>query len=197
MKNKKIICTSFFFTIFLLVFQFFGFYARNVFAASECGSCDSSSECGSGMTCADCKSQEVLKNCPGSGCSDAAGRCVSASSSGSSSYSGSGAYSYRSYGSSGYGWNPYFLAYFGLPGGSVTGIIIGILKWILYLFGFLGIIGFAISGIMYLLSAGDDDAMKRAKRAMQYSIIGVIVGLIGVIVLKTAYAVLSQGLYYF
>lgn len=98
---------------------------------------------------------------------------------------------------SSYGWNPSYLSYFGLPDGSITGIVIGVLEWILYLFGFLGIIGFAVSGIMYLLSAGNDDTMKRAKNAMYYSIIGVIVGLVGVVVIKAVYAILSQGIYFF
>ncbi|HRZ95737.1 MAG TPA: hypothetical protein P5262_04220 [Candidatus Moranbacteria bacterium] len=94
------------------------------------------------------------------------------------------------------GWNPGYLSYFGLPGGSVTGIVVGILQWILYLFGFLGILGFVISGILYLLSAGDDDQMKRAKNAMSYSIIGIIVGLSGVVLIKTVYLILSAGLYF-
>ena len=36
---------------------------------------------------------------------------------------------------------------------------------------------------MYLVAAGDEDAQARAKRAMYYSITGVIVGLVGLIIL--------------
>lgn len=93
-------------------------------------------------------------------------------------------------------WDPSYLSGFGLPEGSITGIVVGVLQWVLYLFGFLGILGFAISGIMYLLSAGDDDQMKRAKNAMNYSIIGIIVGLSGVVLMKAIYMILSQGLYF-
>jgi len=48
------------------------------------------------------------------------------------------------------------------------------------------VIGFVISGIIYLISAGDEDAQERAKRAMIYSITGVIVGLAGLVIIYTA-----------
>lgn len=73
---------------------------------------------------------------------------------------------------------------YGLPSGTIYDIVTGILTWILGILGFIGIIGFAISGIMYLVSAGNDDAVKKAKAAMKYSIIGVIVGLAGVVALQ-------------
>ncbi len=87
-------------------------------------------------------------------------------------------------GGSGGGWNVGNFTNFGLPQGSITGIIANILLWILYIFGILGVIGFVISGIMYLTAAGDEDRMKAAKRAMMYSIIGVVVGLLGVVILQ-------------
>jgi hypothetical protein len=93
-------------------------------------------------------------------------------------------------------WTVYSLAIFGLPAGSITGIIIGIVQWILYIFGFLGILGFVIAGILYLLSTGDDDRMKKAKQAMQYSIIGIVVGLCGLIVIKAVFIMLNQGFYF-
>lgn len=70
-----------------------------------------------------------------------------------------------------------------LSGQSIFNIIKTFMLWILGLLGFLAVIGFVISGIMYLVAAGDEDAQKRAKRAMYYSITGVIVGLIGLIIL--------------
>jgi hypothetical protein len=45
------------------------------------------------------------------------------------------------------------------------------------------VIGFVISGILYLVAAGDEDAQARAKRAMIYSITGVIVGMVGLVIL--------------
>ena len=73
---------------------------------------------------------------------------------------------------------------FGLPAGSIWRIITNILVWMLGLFGIIGILGFLISGIIYLTAAGDEDRMAYAKRAMQYSIIGVIVGLVGFVIIQ-------------
>lgn len=82
------------------------------------------------------------------------------------------------------GWNVGNFTNFGLPQGSITGIIANILLWILYIFGIIGVIGFVISGIMYLTAAGDEDRMQAAKRAMFYSILGAVVGLLGVVILQ-------------
>ncbi len=80
----------------------------------------------------------------------------------------------------------------GLPSApsGIGGIIENIAFWLLALLGFLGIVGFVVSGIMYLLSAGSDEAIKRAKKAMTASIIGVIVGLAGVVVVQAIDAAL-------
>jgi len=74
----------------------------------------------------------------------------------------------------------------GLSDQSIWNIIRNFMLWILGLLGFIAVIGFVISGIMYLIAAGDEDAQKRAKRAMYYSITGVIVGLIGLVALYAA-----------
>ena len=58
-----------------------------------------------------------------------------------------------------------------------------IASWLLAIFGFVAVIGFVISGILYFISAGDEDQQERAKRAMIYSITGVIVGLAGLVVI--------------
>jgi len=89
------------------------------------------------------------------------------------------------------GWSIDSITGFGLPSNSIKNIIEKLLLWLLGIFSFLGVIGFAISGIMYLTSAGDDDRMKTAKQAMQYSIIGVIVGISGVVIITAANALLE------
>ncbi|HBO16642.1 MAG: hypothetical protein UR69_C0004G0006 [Candidatus Moranbacteria bacterium GW2011_GWE2_35_2-] len=71
----------------------------------------------------------------------------------------------------------------GLPWDNIASIIGNIMFWILSLVGVVAIIGFAISGLMYLTSAGDDDQIKKAKNAMKNSIIGVIVALVGLVVI--------------
>ena len=73
---------------------------------------------------------------------------------------------------------------FNLPTGSVYGIVATIVGWLLAIFGILGILGFVISGIMYLVSFGDETMAKKAKSGMLFSIIGIIVGLSGFIVMQ-------------
>ena len=82
--------------------------------------------------------------------------------------------------------NPY-----GLPEGSILDIVSGILFWLLSIFALVGIIGFIISGIIYLVSAGDENTISRAKTAMMWSIVGVIVGLSGFVIMQAVAAMLS------
>jgi hypothetical protein len=74
----------------------------------------------------------------------------------------------------------------GLPENSIMNIIKGIMNWLLALVGILGVIGFAIAGILYLTAAGDEDRIKTAKSAMTYSIIGVIIALLGLVIIRAA-----------
>jgi hypothetical protein len=76
----------------------------------------------------------------------------------------------------------------GLPAGSLLGIITSGMNWLLIVVGILGVIGFVISGIIYLTAAGDEDQIARGKRTMIYSIIGVIVALLGVVIIQAVQA---------
>lgn len=81
----------------------------------------------------------------------------------------------------------------GLPGGSLTGVVSNFTNWILGIFGFLAIISFLVSGIMYLLSAGDDKAQEKAKKQMTWSIMGVVIGLAGLVVIYAVDMLLNAG----
>ena len=80
----------------------------------------------------------------------------------------------------------------GLPDapGGIRDILTNLLNWLLGIIGIIAIIAFAISGIQYMVSAGDSDTMETAKRNALYSIIGIIVALSGYIIVKAIYAVL-------
>lgn len=80
-----------------------------------------------------------------------------------------------------------------LPEGTLMNIVTGIMNWLLMLVGILGVIGFAIAGVLYLTSAGDEGRAGTAKNAMLYSIIGVIVALLGMVILKAAETMLKGG----
>jgi hypothetical protein len=71
-----------------------------------------------------------------------------------------------------------------LPDGSIFEILQNGMQWLLAIFGIIAVIGFVISGILYLTSAGNDDQITKAKSAMTWSIVGVIVGLMGIVVLN-------------
>lgn len=70
-----------------------------------------------------------------------------------------------------------------LPDSDVITIVTNIMYWILGIFGFLAIIAFAISGIQYILSVGDEKSIDTAKRSMKWSIIGVVVALSGLVII--------------
>jgi len=90
-------------------------------------------------------------------------------------------------------WNISRLTTYGLPAGTLTAIIVNILNWLLFVLGIVGVIGFVISGIMYLISTGDQTMIDRAKRGMTYSIVGVIVGLAGLVVIRAIDAILDAA----
>ncbi|MFA9262375.1 MAG: hypothetical protein ACEQSB_03405 [Undibacterium sp.] len=79
----------------------------------------------------------------------------------------------------------------GLPLASVYDIISNTVSWLLAVLGFIAIMGFVISGIQYLTSAGDEGQIDTAKTNMKYSIIGVIVALMGFVVINAVDAWLN------
>ncbi len=94
-------------------------------------------------------------------------------------------------------WNPGSVApASGLPSSSIYDIVHNIMYWALEIFGILAVIGFVISGIMYIISSGNEDTMRNAKDAMVYSIIGVVVALSGLIVIYAIESAL-RGYSYF
>jgi len=79
----------------------------------------------------------------------------------------------------------------GLPSASIWAIVSAIMLWILIIFGFVGVIGFTISGILYLTAAGDEGQIDKAKKAMSYSIVGAVIGISGYVFLQAAQQMLS------
>lgn len=77
--------------------------------------------------------------------------------------------------------------------GSITGWVNTIINWIIGLVGLLAILGFLISAILYFTAAGDEEKVTKAKNAMTYSIIGVVVALIGVIAINVISDFLAGG----
>lgn len=75
---------------------------------------------------------------------------------------------------------------YGLPNpwDGIYGIIDNALLWILSIFTLLAIISFVINGIMFLMAGGSQDMADRAKRGVTYSILGILVGISGYIIIR-------------
>lgn len=81
----------------------------------------------------------------------------------------------------------------GLSSTPVATIIMNVMNWLLAILGFVAVLGFVISGMQYLLSAGDEGMVETAKRNMKYSIIGVVVALSGRVLIMAINNLLSGG----
>lgn len=79
----------------------------------------------------------------------------------------------------------------GLSEATIGDILVNFFGWLFGIFGFLALIAFLISGSQYLIASGDDDMIKTAKRNMKYSIVGVIVGLAGYVIIQAISMALS------
>jgi cytochrome bd-type quinol oxidase subunit 2 len=81
----------------------------------------------------------------------------------------------------------------GLPDQSITQIIIAAMNYLLMLVGILGVLAFALAGVMFLISAGNEGLITRAKTTMTYAVIGIIVALIGLIAIRFINDVLNAN----
>ncbi|MGB2790966.1 MAG: pilin [Candidatus Moraniibacteriota bacterium] len=78
-----------------------------------------------------------------------------------------------------------------LPNATIRQIVSGFMMWLLAILGFIAIIAFVVSGLLYLTAAGNDGQIKTAKAAMTWSIVGVIVALVGYVIILAADFLLS------
>lgn len=85
----------------------------------------------------------------------------------------------------------------GLSDTSVEILVRNLMNWLLAIFGFIAIIAFIISGIQYLVSAGDEEVLKTAKGNMKASIIGVIVVASGFVIVRAVDQALSGSGFFF
>lgn len=72
----------------------------------------------------------------------------------------------------------------GLPSAGIKEILTNVLEWMLGIVGILALISFAVSGVMYLISAGDSDMADKAKDGLKYSIYGIVVVLSAFVVIR-------------
>lgn len=78
-----------------------------------------------------------------------------------------------------------------VPNASIMDIVRNFMRWLLIIVGLLGVIGFAIAGVLYLTAAGDEKRIEQAKSAMLMSIVGIIVAMLGLVIMGAAYRFLN------
>lgn len=76
------------------------------------------------------------------------------------------------------------------PGASSGGhpiaeVLNRVLMWLLGIFGFLAIISFIIAGVLYFTAQGEQSRIETAKKATYFGVIGIVIGLIGLIAIRT------------
>lgn len=81
----------------------------------------------------------------------------------------------------------------GSEGHPIAEVLDRFLMWLLGIFGFLAIIAFIVAGVLYFTAQGDPRQIEKAKKATIYGVVGIVIGLIGLIVLKTIDSLLRGG----
>lgn len=71
----------------------------------------------------------------------------------------------------------------GLSSQTVSDLLINVMKWLLRIVGIIAIIAFVISGLQYFLASGDEKMAETAKRNMQFSVVGIVVALSGLVII--------------
>lgn len=72
----------------------------------------------------------------------------------------------------------------GLSDRPIRDILMNLLEWMLEIVGVIALIGFVISGIQYILAAGDEKLAETAKGNMKYSIMGIVVVLASLVIVQ-------------
>ena len=80
-----------------------------------------------------------------------------------------------------------------LSDATVFDLVTNVMDWLLGLVGVLAVIGFVISGVLYLTAAGDAEQAEKAKTVMTYAIIGLAVALVGLIVVNAIAGLTGAG----
>jgi len=70
-------------------------------------------------------------------------------------------------------------------GHPIADVLTRVLMWLLGIFGLLAIIAFIVAGVLYLTAQGDEQQLQKSKKAVIYGVVGIVVGLIGLVVVRT------------
>lgn len=84
---------------------------------------------------------------------------------------------------------------FDLPNADPRDIFVNLLLWLLMMFTILAVLAFVISGIMFLTAGANSNNAQRAKDMVTYSIIGIVIGLSGYIIIALIDGILLANIW--
>lgn len=73
----------------------------------------------------------------------------------------------------------------GLPSGTPTPLLTKVIRFLLYMIGAVAVLFLVYAGFQYILAGGDEAKAKDAKKIILYSIVGVLVALVSLILVGT------------
>ena len=73
----------------------------------------------------------------------------------------------------------------------INNVLSNVLLYILGTIGVLSVVCIVIAGIMYITAAGDEDRVEKAKKMLTYSVIGLAVALLSLVILIAINFVIS------
>ena len=82
----------------------------------------------------------------------------------------------------------------GLSNKTFKEILTKLLTWLLEIVGIIAIMGFVISGIMYLISTGNDEMITKAKKYMLNCLVGIVVVLSAYVIVKLIDSIVNATL---
>ncbi len=83
----------------------------------------------------------------------------------------------------------------GVAKGTSFDVALKLINFAITLIGVLGVIMFIYAGFLYMIAAGDEAKITKAKNTMTYSIVGLVVAVLGFVVVATVqtYIVKQSG----
>jgi len=82
-----------------------------------------------------------------------------------------------------------------LPKSTFAEVIRNLLLYLLAVFTILAVLSFVIYGMMFLFGGASKDAADTARKGVNYSIIGIVIGLSGYIIIRLITELLSGGFF--
>lgn len=71
-----------------------------------------------------------------------------------------------------------------IPGGDLRSLILTIVNWFLGFLGLIAVIMVIYGGVTYVVSAGSDEAVGKAKKIIMYALIGIVIILLSFVLVN-------------